>query len=87
MRHQSLRVEGRRRARAVGSFGRKSGRLAPGLAPEAWWLATTSRWRTTGALHTGPTKPVLRSRVREHLKKPSRVTRKTLSGVDCPKRP
>src|SRR5260221_14468478 len=37
------------------------------LALEAWWLATTNRWRTTPALHRGPTKPVLCSRIREHL--------------------
>jgi hypothetical protein len=35
--------------------------------PEAWWLATTSRWRTTPALHQSPTKPVPCSRIREHL--------------------
>ena len=44
-----------------------------GLAPEAWWLATTSRWRTTPALHRSPTKPVLCSRIREHLKRPLRT--------------
>jgi len=43
------------------------------LAFEAWWLATTNRWRTTSALHRGPTKPVLCSRIREHLEKPSIV--------------
>src|SRR5207247_11094989 len=41
-----------------------------GLAPEAWWLATTSRWRTTMALHHSPTKPVLCSRIREHSEDP-----------------
>ena len=36
------------------------------IASDAWWLATTSRWRTTQALHRSPTKPVLCSRIREH---------------------
>jgi len=40
------------------------------LASDAWWLATTSRWRTTPALHRSPTKPVLCSRIREHLEAP-----------------
>jgi len=48
----------------------------PGLAPEAWWLATTSRWRTTEALRLSPTKPVPCSRFREHCETPlSRASR------------
>ena len=35
------------------------------LALEAWWQATTCRWRTTPALHRSPTKPVLCSRIKE----------------------
>src|SRR5678815_2889014 len=42
----------------------------PSGALDAWWLATTSRWRTTPALHRSPTKPVLCSRIREHCKAP-----------------
>src|ERR1700712_4030429 len=38
------------------------------LRSDAWWLATTNRWRTTPALHRSPTKPVLCSRIREHCK-------------------
>ena len=36
-----------------------------GIAPLAWWLATTSRWRTTSPLQRRPTKPAFRSRLRK----------------------
>src|SRR6185369_18006128 len=51
------------------------------LRPKAWWLATTSRWRTTPALHRSPTKPVLCSRFREHLKRSRRIPSLTFSGA------
>jgi len=51
----------------LAKIGTPVGDCLSGLAPEAWWLATTNRWRTTMALHRGPTKPVLCSRIREHF--------------------
>jgi len=44
-------------------------------------LATTNRWRTTLALHQGPTKPALCSRIREHLKEPRIIPHAILSAV------
>ena len=42
----------------------RSLRLSGGIAPLAWWLASTSRWRTTCPVAgERPTKPVFRSRV------------------------
>ncbi len=40
-----------------GSGVRFTVRLSRGIAPLAWWLATTSRWRTTTPLRGRPTKP------------------------------
>src|ERR1043165_10273052 len=51
------------------------------LALDAWWLATTSRWRTTPALHRSPTKPVLCSRFREHSEKSARIPSLTFSSA------
>jgi hypothetical protein len=59
LRHEHSVQENRVRARP------SEGDCLSSLALEAWWLATTSRWRTTPALHRSPTKPVPCSRIKE----------------------